>query len=278
MDKIILENFKKINEGLVHEIFLEKGRVYKRPKDNFKDFQNVEHFEIEKKTLELLKKNGLPAVEIFEIYVKDNKPILVEEFVKDGYQKNKKEINYKEKKEILTLLRKVHKIKLKGFGIMKKNLEGRYKSWRSFLKYSLRANLNYLVSKKIYNLEESRNILLLCNKYIEALEYNEKGSLILSDINPMNLFFKDNKIIKIIDLDHPLIGDSLYEYSAIKWYYEDLFKVYLKNNTPKRDDFIKILFYEIIHGISVIAWEYKNGLNILKDLEKIKSIQKEIQK
>ncbi len=59
-----------LTEGLVHKIYKFRNSIYKVPKESFEDFNNQEHFEIEKISHSILRSGGLPAVKVEEIFKK----------------------------------------------------------------------------------------------------------------------------------------------------------------------------------------------------------------
>ncbi len=260
----------------MHEIFLKDDKIHKIPKDNFKEFHNLEHFKIEKITLGLLAKKKLPSVKIIDIQ-KNKKPVLIEEYIKEGYQKKKGTLSKKEINSLLLFLKKVHQIKLNKFGQIRSDSKGTHNSWDEFIINSSKNNLVFLLDNGIINNKFKLNIEAIINNSKKQFIFNKKGSLILTDINPMNFFFKNEKIYKIIDMDHPLIGDPLYEYASIKWYHKDIFEEFINKEKSKKNKLKKIKFYEIIHGLSVIRWSFNNKLNTKEDIRKLKKLVKKIE-
>jgi len=260
----------KYSEGLVHKIYLKEGDIFKVTKDNFPDFNTKTHFELEKNVLSHLKKFKLPSADVIKIFKIGNKFVLQEKFIK-GYQKKKGELSRKEIQQILDYIKKAHEIKLNGYGPIKKDLRGTYSSWTEFIE-QIEDNARYLIKNKLIDNEFAEKISKLVELNKEDLIFIDKGSLILTDVNPTNFFFEKEKIIGAIDVDHPISGDPLYEIGSLKWYHDDIFNRYNKNTQHSILEIKRILIYEIVHGVSVIFWMHKHDINILKELKKLKQL------
>ncbi|PIN89045.1 hypothetical protein COU60_05210 [Candidatus Pacearchaeota archaeon CG10_big_fil_rev_8_21_14_0_10_34_76] len=259
----------RYSEGLVHEVYRKGNLVYKKVKDNFEEFKNKEHFHLEEKILNLLLKKGLPSAEVKGIQKLGDNYFLVENFI-EGYQKEKRNLNSKEMAEILRFVAKVHKIKIKKYGEINSDLIGTEESWRNFILKRVKSNFRYLKSKNILNKHDINSLNGYLTNNLKEINYEGVGSLIITDLNPLNFFFKNEKLIGAIDIDHPLSGDSFYEWGALKWYHDDLFDFLLKNYKFNFDDIKKIFIYELMHAVSVIVWMNKNNLDIIRDVQKLK--------
>ena len=103
------------------------------------------------------------------------------------------------------------------------------------------------------------------------MKYSEKGKFLMMDVNPMNLFFdKRGNISEVIDIDHPLVGDPLYEYASLKMYHPEIFELYLKNNSLSLKEARKILTYELLCLISTIKWRIENRVEVNYEIEKLR--------
>ncbi len=272
-DKFFLEKNRldRYSEGLVHYVYKKGDLIYKKVKENFVDFKGEDHFILEKKVLELLKKKGITSANVRGIEKVGGDFYLVEDFI-TGYQKGKGELNPHEIDEILKFVDNVHKIKLKGYGEVSGNLCGKYKTWRDFISRSLRKNTSYLVSKEVISQElaDSAEAIVLNN--LSLLEYRFRGSVVLTDLNPMNFFFNNNqRLTGAIDIDHPISGDPLYEYGCLRWYQDDIFTYLANARDFSFEDLKKILIYEALCGISVISWMHMNNLDIEGDTARLKN-------
>jgi hypothetical protein len=270
---INLSKLKLRSSGLVHRIYEKEGQIYKIPKNSFKEFHDKEHFLIERESLNLLKRRGLSSIKVFKIIDKKENslglPILIESFA-EGYQKRREKLIEKEILSILHLLKEAHKIKLSGYGPMNRFKRGKYSNWEKFLNRSSSDGINYLAKNKILKKLEAKKIEELLSRNMHLFSFKGKGSFVLVDANPLNFFFKKGKIKQVIDIDHPIIGDPLYEYASLRWYHKKIFSVF---SSKKNLNFLtvkKILLYEIIHGLEVIKWMHHNQLSVKREVKKIR--------
>lgn len=278
---INLLKLKKKNSGLVHNIYLQNGVIYKIPKKQFKEFHNINHFLIEKISLDMLRKKGLSSLRVLKILNESENqlklPILIESLA-TGYQKKRQDLNKNEMTSILHFLRDVHTIKLPGYGPMNINKRGDYYFWIDFIQSSLNKNLRYLVNERVLQKNEAKIIYDLIVRNKNILTYNKSGSLIIVDVNPCNFFFQNETIRDVIDIDHPIIGDPLYEYAALKWYHRKIFNLFIEKNKLSLFEFKKIFLYELICGVSIISWMHSNKLSVKKQVNKINQLMQDIEK
>ena len=250
-------NYKYLNQGLVHKIYKNNDYILKVPKDQFEDFNNMRHFQIEKVSHQILSKNSIPAVPISQIFRKNvlikGKNVLQEKYV-NGIVIDNSEINEFQRKEIVNIMLKVNKIKIERFGDIMPNGCGRYVSWKSYIGNSI-TNISDLIksipqSKLTLSVENLKCQLSL----VPQIKY---GVFLLLDTNSNNFIFNDNnRIIALVDVDHPISGDPLYEYGALKWFHPKSYE--LLNNT-----FLKI----DRETLPLLSFYYKHfGLKTFQDI------------
>lgn len=272
---MVINSDNYLTEGLVHKIYKYSDRIFKVPKDDFEDFNNLKHFKIELISHKILKQNFLPAATIYKIYNKNTlmvkKYVLEEEYI-EGIIKDNSEIVDRERINILLLVLQANKIKIPFFGDITPSGKGRYKSWHSYLKYSLeKSSVNILK----YCNQDLRGKIQKTLKEIENVPPLKQGFFLLLDTNAGNFFFgKDGTIISMIDIDHPISGDPLYEYAALRWYHPVSFKLLCKKFLKTQPiDKKRLNCYYLHFGFNILNFELKHKLDISKTLIKINEIE-----
>lgn len=254
-------------QGLVHNIYRNSGIITKIPKPEFPDFNNKNHFDIEAATLRFLNKNGLPcpkSVNISKVKILGSQfYCLKETFVKDKQFKNWETLSDKSLKEIVRTYNVAHKLKMTGAGPLDKNLKGVFQSWSLFILKSITDNFEYF---KIHYPQfvgnyPNKQLGILDNLLKERnLEVN---MFIFADLNPGNIFFdSEDNISCLIDIDHPMSGDPLYDFSSINWYDKRTFKKIINKKLIEFNlkDYKFICLYTLVFGLNVIVWRLQHEL------------------
>lgn len=251
------------SQGLVHLIYRYGNYIYKIAKTDFPDFNNREHFLIEKKTLELLATLGVPVPIEKKVGAEniDNKNIsyLCESFV-EGVQYKWDSLPNKALTNLFDIYTKAHKVAVKNFGPLDSGLGGNFLNWYEYI-------VNIINNSDFLKLENKKIMDRVVVKFSDYLYKIKTPSLVLVDLNPGNIFFnKDSDIMGVIDIDHPIGGDPLYDFASVKWYNPKTYKKF-KDNITKFDlgDEKIINFYCLVQGLNVIDWMNKHKLPILKE-------------
>lgn len=264
-----------LSEGLVHKVYKVGEKIFKVPKDEFEDFNNLEHFAIEKISHIILKANSLPAAEVTNIYEKNEivqeKYVLEEDFVK-GKVFDNPDISDQGKKEIISLMLRANEIKVQAYGRITSNGSGSVSSWKKYIKDGIEESSEIL--KKICKDMSATYINYLLSNNIIVPEIKQ-GYFLMLDTNSNNYVFnEDNKIIAMLDIDHPISGDKLYEYAALKFHHPDTFAILTRGSKKLSIDELKLLNYYFVHfGLSTLAFEVSHNLNLTNSLETLKNVQ-----
>lgn len=271
----INSNQNYIAEGLVHKIYKYNENIYKVPKDEFEDFNNSEHFLIEQASHEILRRNSLPAIEVIKVYERDTliegKCALKERFV-PGVIVDNKDLTNKQMIEIISVLMKVNKIKVLGYGNIDYKGKGQYDSWHDYLVSSIKKFNQVLRNNAEANLEIYFDYLFSNLKNIPSVT---KGYFLILDTNSNNYIFNEQqKVVAMLDVDHPISGDKLYEYAALSFHHPKTFEILNKESGGFNENELKLLKYYFIHfGISTIVFELRHNLDITNSLEILKNAQ-----
>lgn len=269
-------------QGLVHNIYLSGKFIIKIPKKEFSDFNNKEHFILEKKCLELLKVHGIPVpnhTEVSDVFINGTKYYcLIESFIK-GDQVNWDELDNVSLSDIYNIYNTSHKIGIDGAGPLNHMLKGSNGTWVEYIKLCLSENKNYLMYLPSWNL--NRKIFLFLEKYISNISKGKtlnKNVLLLVDFNPGNIFFDvKGNIVSVIDIDHPMGGDSLFDYAPINWHHKETFqKLRALHLSLKSGEFFSILYYTLVYGLNTIVWRLHHGLSCEEEFDKLLKFYSEI--
>lgn len=275
--KIVNES-RLFKQALVHKIFRFEDFIIKVPKNNFPEFYDKDHFILEKNSLNLLRKSGIPTPEVLGIINEckrfNGRAVLIEKYIR-GVQKTKFSMKEVEKHSLLEIMKKTHNIKVRGFGPLRENMCGSFKSWESFIS-NLISELSQFYLLHNIKRNDIKEIIKKIRFAQPTLVYKNTGRLLLTDINPGNIFFDGKGCIKaVIDVDHPDSGDPLFDVAYMKWHNPRIFKYFkIKNNLTLK----KILIYEMLAALRSTMWRLKHNLSGRKDINRLLSLSKSYEK
>lgn len=264
-----------LSEGLVHKVYKVGKKVYKVPKDEFEDFNNWEHFAVERASHSILRNNLLPAAEVINIYNKDEivkgKYVLEEDYIKGRIFDNP-DISEQGRREIISLMLRANKIKIDAYGRISSNGCGDVISWRKYIKDSIEKSSQILKENCEERTGAYTNYLLRKNVIVPEIK---QGYFLKLDTNSNNYIFdKDYKIIAMLDIDHPISGDRLYEYAALKFHHPKTFTIFKNSYLNLHLRELVLLDYYFIHfGLSTLAFEASHNLDLRNTLETLKNVQ-----
>lgn len=261
--------------GLVHDIYYSNGEILKIAKNSFQDFNNQNHFETERNSLELLRKCGIKVPNKLESVKLNygNKIIygITETFVQ-GKQFVWNELRENHLRIIETLFKQAHAIPVGRAGILDNKITGSFDSWDDFVNSIYKEFYHNFSSEDGAFLSKLKSVFDKAGK-IKLIN----NSFLFVDLNPGNIIFNlDQTDGVVIDIDHPYGGDPLYDYGSVMWYSPETFLRLLKINPQLKININKIEYYSIIHGANVLIWMKQHNLDFLTDLNKIKKMMETI--
>lgn len=270
-DYFISEGYKYVSNGYMHNIFEKDNRIIKIVKSVFMKFDSKENYLLEKKCLNILKDNGYMTPEIYKIgqLSLDGKKIYyLEEEKINGEIKMYSEMNEIEKNNFFRLVNDIAKIKGQKYGKISLKKDGEYDTWLDYLKVLFRKSRNVI---KKYNLkiefdEIEKDILSKIDNSIEC-------SFLMLDPNEKNFFLKNNKVSCIIDIDHPIYGDKLYQLALFNYFRNDYYLYLIKKGFITAEKIKIIDLYTIVFALNDVYFrlsaEEKNRKNITSYLSKV---------
>ncbi len=268
LDKFLLSK-TPYSQGLVHFIFRRGNNIYKVSKNEFPDFNTQEHYLIEKNSLNKLTTLGIPVPSKISVNSRNinNKEIfyISESFI-DGIQYNWEKLTQKALINLNSIYTKIHQVSVKNFGTLNSNLEGSFLSWYEYIS-SIVDNSKYLSSE---NKVRMKDIVHRFSSYLDEIKIPR---FVFVDFNPGNIFFNENDdIVGIIDIDHPIGGDPLYDFASVKWYNPETY-IKIKNEITKFNpgDEKIIDFYCLIQGINVVDWMKEHELPCSNETDQLQT-------
>lgn len=179
---------------------------------------------------------------------------LIQERIK-GKDLGESKLTNKQKKGIMRELgeyaRKMHSVKTKGYGYMKKPGVGDSETWKEFNDKDFKGNFREVEKYKVI----PKNILAKAYKIYsqnKAILNYKDPRLLHNDLGADNIIIYKGKLSGIIDTSDIISGDPMYELGVMSNYYlgtdlmEYFYKSYGKVNIKK------ICLYAIIHSMWMI--------------------------
>ena len=170
---------------------------------------------------DLCHKVGVPAPQVI---LAKNK-YLVEEYING---KNLDEINCKKQvyanlyKQLGQILRKLHTVRMQGFGPVGRNGKGEFKTERDYIHSWFPRELKRLKKTTYYSAQQIKQISRFYNEHRNLLD-NSTPVLLHNDIHDHNIIAKGTSISGIIDFGDLLAGATMDDFSLM---YIDHFGTY----------------------------------------------------
>lgn len=206
----------------MHAIFEKDGIVYKILRSTFGTDKDTNKFNFEASMLDFLSRYGIPTASVIRIYgpgeLIPNYAVLAEKKIL-GYIYTSEELTVKRVSKIQSVLRTTHKISLDFFGpISSPDLQ--VKTWHEYINYLFEKA--YLIQKIV---KITADIQKIEQYFINQYKYDDSAKFLILDSNEKNYIFdKNDDLAGVIDIDHPIAFDPLYDaasflYSRPKTFY-----------------------------------------------------------
>lgn len=247
----------------MHVVFEKDNVVYKLVRSKFKKFDKKYDYEFERDNLDFLRKYGISTPKIIKIYdageLVDDYIVLAEEKLK-GIVKNEKTLNVQNVKEIISFQEKTHSYTMPFFGqLYDKNLQ--FSSWNEYLSYiTERAQRASALFQIPFNVNE-------IEKFFSAeYQYTDLSRYMILDPNEENFIFDEaDKLVGVIDIDHPVGFDPLYELSVCLYAKKYIFEMMRNLKRDYFNNFIEVIkMYARIHSLADILFLYDKDKNLFK--------------
>ena len=105
------------------------------------------------------------------------------------------------------ILRKIHDIKTEGFGRLNSEMMGGFNKWADFIDFFFGDSFSRLRESQLYLDRYGDIIQAEYEKARKNLNFNQSGKFLHADFHLGNLFFKDNQVAGVLDLDIVSSGD-----------------------------------------------------------------------
>lgn len=269
-----------LDEGLVHEVYADEHLVYKVPKPEFTEFHQPEHFFIEQASLAALSDEGVPTPRIHEIVtepdVTGGRPILIEDRV-SGTNVSQWPITDAMIESVAAVYEAGHGIDVEGFGPLNSGLAGSYDTWGEYLSEAVSEAVDYVTRKHLLGVDVCPEFEKLTRSLVNG-ESCSREKFVFTDLNLSNVFFEDGQVRWVIDVDHPIGGDPLFDFGCMRWYNQELFQRVTATRNFTSGDQTKIRAYELLHGLTVLAWRDRNGLDTSVERRRLHSVSESTSK
>lgn len=207
-----------------------------------------------------------------------NNTYLIESFI-DGKNLGQVKLSAKNSLELYRELgkniKKIHQIKMTGFGELQKNGKGQHKTPLEHVGHVLKTNLLPLSKRKVFDKAITKNIKEFIYKNIQLFS-PEKSVLLHFDLIDGNILVKDNKLAGIIDFGDASCGPA--EYDLAKLYIEKPPKIFteiINGYGEKSIEMKKIKYFAVLHLLYMLPYFYaKNKVRYKKDIQLLKTLIK----
>lgn len=265
-DFFIKNGYSYIGHGYMHVVFEKNEIVYKVLRSVYGVDKDKKRFQFEADMLKLVSQCGVPTAQVIHIYAPDelipNYCVLAEKKI-PGYIYCSEELNDKMVFGIHSVLENVHSMTLDFFGpIALQNLQ--VKTWHEYM--------NYLI-EKVHKIREILKIDIDIKKvekyFIDKYVYNDRARFLILDPNEKNYIFDaDDNLVGVIDIDHPIAFDPMYEASSFLYSRPKTFSLMCKYKIINMTNMQIIRNYAIVYALYDLWFRYeKNNCIVNKRLE-----------
>ena len=267
------KGYEYLGEGFSHYVFSNKSIILKFAKQIDSSVNSEKAYNNEIAVMKRLSSCGYPAVKILDLFqpgtLYPNLWVLTEEKA-SGVSYHESDIPADAEKNMFHFFEDVQSINSQWYGNYVINHPIREKTWETYLIKQYKYTYNLI---KIYNPLHYRNIADLVLKYAT---YRDAPKFLVMDSNVENFFFEsDNQISSIIDIDHPVFGDPLYQIASIRWYRGNRFDRYVSHILSRCDNNKYALYYYFI-SVEDMAFRISQNLPVSTILNRYIEIRNQI--
>ena len=179
----------------------------------------------------------------------------------NGKIKTYSEMNEIEKNNIFKLLNDIAQIRGQKYGKISVRKDGEYDTWLDYLKELFR-RARIVIKKfdlKIQFDEIEKDILSKIDNSVECC-------FLILDPNEKNFFLENNNVSYIIDVDHPIFGDKLYQLSLFNFFCKDYYLYLIKKGFITSEEIKMIDLYTIVFVLNDIYFKLSAEDNISENI------------
>lgn len=220
-----------LGEGFSHYTFIKDEKVYKFSKTIDSTVNTLQAYENEIYYMRLLYSYGFPCVKPLKIFAPGELLpqvwVLQEEKAK-GISYKQNTIPDKAEVNIFNFIFGAYKIHDHWFGSNGEYNSIRKSTWSDYLICQYNKTYNSILPYKPIDM------LRMSLMIKEHIRYCGPPALLIMDSNVENYFFDDSlSICSIIDVDHPIFGDPLYQCVSIRWHRQHRFDRFIENSLKR---------------------------------------------
>lgn len=230
-----------IGEGYLHNVYEKDGLIFKGLKTPCL-LDQYHKFEHEKAVMDFLRENGIPTVRVIDILregiILEDICFLVEEKA-NGKNYKKEEMPEELKKLFFSFIMRIASLRAPFWGDTKPKEGEKGKTWIEFLESYIKG-MDELSQEEREGHSEAE-----LKQWIEDnLMDVEIPAFLIMDTNPQNFFWDDRgNICSVIDIDHPVFGDPLFQIASARIEWGEEAKQYLKISEEAEE---RVQFYIMI--------------------------------
>lgn len=253
------QGYQYIGHGFLHNVYEKDGLIYKCLKNEcMNSFHKFEH---EKACMDFLREKGIPTVQVVDIMSDEILPdvcFLVEEKA-NGINYSKENMPGTLRDSFFAYLMKITEIEMSFWGDTKPDGTEKEKDWFLFLTSYIKG-LDGLPADIKNGYSENKLFAWMTKK----LSKDIKPHFLVMDSNPENFFWNEkNEICSVIDIDHPVCGDPLFQMASIIHEWGDLACDYINKNISEAEKEIVSFYGVLIRFNDILLSRRLNVFNLL---------------
>ena len=252
--------------GYMHAIFEKDGIIYKILRSSFGLDLNKSRFQFESDMLQLVANVGVPVASVVHIYgpgeLVPNYCVLAEKRIY-GNNYSVEDLTTNHVSAMMSVFKLAHNIKLNFFGPIS-DTKLQVDTWQEYLEHLV---MKAREVQKLFEIDIDIDsaIKYFANKY----RYTDNARFLILDPNEKNYIFNANdKLAGVIDIDHPIAFDPLYDAASFLYARPKIFNMMRQIGAVNDNDMETIKNYAIIYMLYDLWFRYeKNNYQINKRVE-----------
>lgn len=250
-----------LSRGFMHNVFEKGDFIYKINKSGFEKYNEIELYRKEMEIMNFLFQKGISVAKVEKVFdkgelIKDYCVLKEQKLIGVTYTREK--ISRCQLLEIFQLYERINSIVI-NFGPFKlKDEVESFTNWDEYIKYLLEICEIAVKNFELVNLIEP------CRRFFNKNNYTGRALMMIIDPNEENFIFDNNKIVGIVDVDHPIGGDPLYQWGTYLYHRPEQFEMLESIIVFTRIELEAIKYYALINAY--IDVQFRSEVLTFKEL------------